>query len=290
VKVKVLFIVGEGRSGSTLLEKALASSPGVFGAGELIHVWERGFLDNQLCACGEPFKSCSLWRQVSDELKDASPKQALKALRRVRLRYFWRKPSEDELWLRELHYRLYATLKRLTGARLIIDSSKHPVYARLMASHPLVEPLVLHLVRDPRGVAYSWSKKKRRPEITAHEAYMPRYSPLRSALSWLVVNALSEQLARRLPYLRVRYEDFVKRPKDTLERIGRFVGLEGLGAVAGDGHLELKKTHQVAGNPSRFKEGRVELKPDEAWKESMPPLSKLIVSLLTHPLRKRYYG
>ena len=51
----ILFIVGSSRSGSTLLERLLNELPGVLSVGELKRMWRRGFVENRLCSCGQPF-------------------------------------------------------------------------------------------------------------------------------------------------------------------------------------------------------------------------------------------
>ena len=43
---RVLFIAGTGRSGSTLLERLLGQIPEVAPLGEVVHLWERGVIDN----------------------------------------------------------------------------------------------------------------------------------------------------------------------------------------------------------------------------------------------------
>ena len=55
---------------------------------------------------------------------------------------------------------------------------------------------VVHVVRDARGVAYSWTKTVTRPETDGADE-MTRYSPGRSALLWNAHNAAFGLLARR---------------------------------------------------------------------------------------------
>src|SRR5213592_2522435 len=64
---KVVYIAGAGRSGGTLFEYLLAQRFGLFPVGELVFVWERGFQQNQLCSCGEPFLSCRFWAGVVED-------------------------------------------------------------------------------------------------------------------------------------------------------------------------------------------------------------------------------
>ena len=47
-----MYIGGCGRNGSTWLGMCLERSPDVCFAGELTHLWQRGFLDDELCDCG----------------------------------------------------------------------------------------------------------------------------------------------------------------------------------------------------------------------------------------------
>jgi len=64
VRPRVLIIVGSGRSGSTLIERALGEVPGVAPLGETVHMWERGVRDSELCGCGQPFGTCPFWQSV----------------------------------------------------------------------------------------------------------------------------------------------------------------------------------------------------------------------------------
>src|SRR5438270_4691352 len=57
---------GTGRSGSTLLARVLDRADGVFAAGELRYVWQRGVLEDRLCGCGEQFSRCPFWSEVMD--------------------------------------------------------------------------------------------------------------------------------------------------------------------------------------------------------------------------------
>ena len=63
---RVLYIGGWGRSGSTLAERLLGEMPEIVGAGEVTHLWQRGLIDNELCACGTPFRDCPFWTAVGD--------------------------------------------------------------------------------------------------------------------------------------------------------------------------------------------------------------------------------
>ncbi|MHB8505026.1 MAG: hypothetical protein ACYDEN_04805, partial [Acidimicrobiales bacterium] len=45
--------------------RAISEASGVVAVGELINIWSRGFLQNQLCGCGTAFLECTFWNDVS---------------------------------------------------------------------------------------------------------------------------------------------------------------------------------------------------------------------------------
>ena len=58
---KVLYMVGPGRSGGTLLTKLLVQSPQICAVGELARIWTTGFINNEFCTCGQPLSECEFW-------------------------------------------------------------------------------------------------------------------------------------------------------------------------------------------------------------------------------------
>ena len=63
-RLRVLYLGGLGRSGSTLIERLIGQLPGVCPVGELVHLWQRGITEGERCGCGEPFRECPFWQQV----------------------------------------------------------------------------------------------------------------------------------------------------------------------------------------------------------------------------------
>lgn len=62
--VRVIYIIGAGRSGSTLLDTVLASHPDVVGVGELVNLHSAGWTSNEVCACGKLGTECDFWTRV----------------------------------------------------------------------------------------------------------------------------------------------------------------------------------------------------------------------------------
>ena len=79
----VVYIAGSGRSGSTLLERALGEIPGFVNVGELIDLYRRTAADGERCGCGEPFAQCPFWSRVGDRAFSGWQEQKLTATRRL---------------------------------------------------------------------------------------------------------------------------------------------------------------------------------------------------------------
>ena len=63
-RVKVLYIAGSGRSGSTILDRILGQLDGFFSVGELCNLWDRGLLAHRKCGCGVPVDQCPTWTGI----------------------------------------------------------------------------------------------------------------------------------------------------------------------------------------------------------------------------------
>lgn len=301
---KVLYIVGLGRSGSTILANSLGQIDGFFSAGELNFIWRHNVLENRLCGCGQPFRECPVWNAVFCD--------AFGGIDRVDARKMMRMQSEGT---RTRHLplmltqrgtaalrgrlggflsntaRLYRAIGTATGSRVIVDSSKEPAYGYAVSMLDGMDFYALHLVRDPRATAFSWSKKKFQPDTETRE-FMHRHSPAKSAALWDSWNAAAETLWRRTPdrYLRLRYEDFVADPRESFTQILDLLGENDAALpLASDREVKLGVSHTVSGNPNRFDTGAVELRPDREWKEKMLPRDRNLVTALTFPLLKRYH-
>ena len=91
----------------------------------------------------------------------------------------------------------------------------------------------------------------------------------------------------------MRYEDFVRQPREAIEQALGQLGLPvGPAALAhiGDGRVTLPASHGLSGNPSRFRQGELPLRPDEAWRDQMPRRDRFIVTMIGLRYLRRYYG
>jgi hypothetical protein len=295
-RISVLYLGGVGRSGSTLIERLIGQLPGVCPVGELVHLWQRGIVEGERCGCGRPFGRCPFWRRVGQAAFggwDAVDPRRVAALRaRVDRNRFIPLVARGRLDAERDEYtsyyaRLYAAVAEVSGGRLVVDSSKHPSLAHCLRWRADLDLRVLHLVRDSRAVAYSWSQQVRRPD-TDRETYMTRYSPVTAAAQWMAQNAAFHALAG--PVMRLRYEDFTAAPTAALGRMAAFAGLpEPAGyPFLGADWAVLDGGHSVSGNPLRFVTGKIPVSRDDRWRAGLPDAQRRAVTALTLPLLAGY--
>jgi hypothetical protein len=301
--VRIVFIAGYARCGSTLLERMLGQLEGFDSFGEMRHIWYRSFQDNQLCGCGVPFRRCAFWGEVVQRAFGGF--EAIDAEGIGRNKRWLDNPVNIPRiltggWTATYRRRmasytskllpLYRAMRDVSGADFLVDASKDPQHAYILRSVPGFDVRVVHLIRDSRAVAYSWRRVRRRPEIHWEGRDMPRYPAGRTAVAWSLTN-LASGIAPRvgLPYVRVRYEDLVDDPPAQLARILDDLGIEGRSfGFLSKGRAALGPAHTVSGNPMRFETGEVLVEPDREWVYRMGAGDRRLVTMLTLPLLRRY--
>lgn len=294
--LKVLFIGGYGRSGSTLLDRILGQIPGFFSVGELRHVFREGFVENRRCGCGDRFQECDFWQAVTERAFGGLGDRELDriAAAKDRVDHWWLAPqlgrrlgtrrqrADVDLYRGGLR-RLYAAIAAESGAAVLIDSSKDVSHGyALRGIEEDIDLHVLHLVRDPRAVAYSWRRRKFNPGAGRN---MDRHSLLRTSAEWSAINALTRfHRPTGASYLSLHYGDLSTDPGPAVDRILAFLGeADRPNPVTPAGTVRLHANHTAAGNPNRFQRGSIEISPDEEWREEMSPTEKLLVGALTLP-------
>lgn len=303
--IHVFYIMGAGRSGSTVLDTVLGNHPEIESVGELTNLPRSGWVNGEYCACGEPGNVCPFWSDVRREwvkrvgVDDVEGYLSLQdAFERFRqwpclLRERWR-PSLQFQAYAERTRALFEAICAVSGKSIIVDSSKNPARAFALSMVPGIDLYLIHLVRDGRGVAWSLKKAfKKDVKMGVQKDIKPR--PVwRTAIFWTVVNLYSEWVRRRLDSrksIQVRYEDFINDPKSTLDKIGGLIELdfaELTSKVSAGEAMEVG--HTIAGNRLRMA-GRVRLRPDTEWTYKLPLRDQRIFWVLAGWLMRQYgYG
>jgi hypothetical protein len=297
--VKVLYIAGVGRSGSTLLERVLGAVPGSVNLGEVNALFSRVAVQDQRCGCGEAFSRCAFWGEVGEVAfggwREVSARIAHLQPRVVRQRHVprllggwgpaaYRRELEEYV---DTHARLYRAAAQVAGAEVVVDASKST--AQLCALHGRggLDLRVLNLVRDARGVAHSWEKADLVKAASRTGEPMGTYRPPQLAVLWSALQLECAWLGATSEHAtRVRYEDLVAAPRPTVRRALAELGLAttetGLDHV-GAHSVTLGASHGVAGSRTRFTHGRIDLALDDVWRTGLAPRARRTVTALTLP-------
>ena len=300
----IVYITGYGRSGSTLLGNILGEVQGVIHIGELRQIWRSGFDLGDLCGCGQTLSECPVWQQVAGEVakldidsltiseRSATFERALSFRRLPGLLWNRRSMVPDARWHATWREATYRALASVTGADLIVDSSKNPKDAALVSRLNGLPSYFIHLVRDPRAVAYSWQRVKDLPSPQGVSREVIRYTSSTAARAWLLANLGSEAVCASVGgerSMRLRYESFISSPRVVIDAITSLVGSGSLPpSVEQQGTVHLGVHHTVGGNPNRMRKGPIRIRPDDEWRERQSAADRLRVTALTIPLLSRY--
>jgi hypothetical protein len=304
--MKILYILGGSRTGSTIVDNILNEVDGFFSGGEVRFLWER-LLEDRLCGCRRRFEDCPVWSAVLGsgfgfpdhariDIGDVAQwqreclrlVQTFQVLRTVA----GRTPASESLRaFADVSQRLYRALTEVTGASVIVDSSKRASNAAMLGLIPDISPYYLHLVRDPRAVAHSRLRRKINPDRTV-PGHMGVNGIFNSTASWFAWNVTSEAVIRRQDPSRVmslRYEDFAADPVGTTMRILQLIDESGRELpFVDEGTVALTGNHTVSGNPARYVDGLVPIREDDEWRSRMSSSRRFAVTLMTLPGLMKY--
>jgi hypothetical protein len=289
----LVYIASTGYSGSTLLESILGSNPRCLNLGE---IYKLGYWPD--CSCGEKVADCSFWNALGERLRQR-PGGAGRSLqdwhvqgRRARtglhkhlhdafialggpesLQLFKALSPEirafSEGCARALE--LFETAAAMTGASVIVDSSKDPLPLKHLYSLAPERLRVIHLVRDARAVSLSFVKNFDR-DGTAYvaEARGGRPTLGEAARYWRDRNRNIGIATWRLPPARrlfLRYEDLCLEREASAAALSDFLGEP----IVIPETIHLRQQHTIAGNPMRQSETSIQVRLREDWQSRLTP-------------------
>ncbi|HMD56071.1 MAG TPA: sulfotransferase [Solirubrobacteraceae bacterium] len=223
---QVLYVMGAGRSGSTILGVALGNCENLFYAGEL-DAWLARSGASQL----KDEERTRFWNEVrlrvrgADPLYGREPERAIeRSLSLLRVNK-WRARRRLRTPYRQVAESLYQAITAAAGTMFIVDTSHYPLRARELQELNGIDLYLLYLVRDPRSVVASFNR---------HDVAQYTKSTLTTNVYLWLTNLLAVLVFLRHPRERrlfVRYEDFVEDPARVLAEI---LGRAGLTAAPPD--------------------------------------------------------
>jgi hypothetical protein len=306
-RIKVVFIMGYGHSGSTLLDILLGSHDHITSVGEMVHYDPMSSVRHNLCACGEKHSQCPYWVEVSKHFKSFVPDAKtffptvlkkkfdnwrsllcwIRLLRRIK------NPSQEyREYCRHL-VALFNAISMSSNSSIIVDSSKSPCRAATLAGlNDAIDLRIIHLMRDGRGVCWSMMKRIRYSNDIRFSKIKQLIAFIRAMIGWTATNLAAECIVKMgvggEHYLRIRYEDLVEDHEAFFKQVGIVTG-ESMHKpmMAISSGIELDIGHMAGGNPFRMRK-KVVFNPDYDWCRNLPLGYQKLFGVVCGRVLKRY--
>lgn len=287
-KIPVVYIVGRGRSGSTLLENLIGESNELFPVGEF-RLWHKCFNEKYTCGCGASNKNCKFWSEVFSIYSE----ETIENYRNLFLsimgykKQFFLKKDDNQKELLIAIAELYRRIHEVSGGKVIVDASKNPYFGYLLSQIEEIDLKVLHIIRDPRAVTFSWIRQLERADREEHELYRQKMSTTKSAMLWNASNYLSESFKGKISREQVftlKYEEMTNDLETSLQKVFNHIGMDFPGVPK-----IIREKHSISGNPSRLKSaGEIKIRKDQDWIKGLKTADYLLSSILTFPFLVYY--
>ena len=250
--MRVIYIAGNGRSGSTLLDMMLGSGEHNFSAGELTFITREG-ISQEYCSCGATIGECWVWRKVmelwSSSLSISSARYQIlrkryernKSLPKLIFNIVW--PGKDFLTYCAATQSLFEAIQNVTKARVIIDSSKSA--SRILILRRFSDLTVIHLCRNFTGVMNSVNKFSPKNIEEGIEEDIHITPPWRALINWILNNFLVSILSVGIRRHRIHYGQMVRNTNDVISTLGDEFQVPTEGGFSAD--------HMLAGNVVRLR-------------------------------------
>jgi hypothetical protein len=318
---KLAYILSASHSGSTLLAMLLGAHPDACTVGEL-KATSLGDAHRYLCSCGTPIRACQFWKSVTDRMAQrgiafdvAHAGTSVHAVdsryaRRL-LRPLHRGPILETVrdvalafspsWRFHLatsqivNANLVQTLTELTGAKIVIDSSKVAIRLKYLLQNPDLDIRVIRLIRDGRGVTLTYvnpidfadaDDPSRRSGGYGGDRDSEKLSMADAALEWRRSNEEAEQLLNRVDpshQTKIHYEDLCADPEAVLITIFEFLEIDPARMVREFRSVD----HHVVGNGMRLNTTSA-IRLDERWKTNLSDDQLRIFDAVAGALNRKY--
>lgn len=266
--MKVIYLLGRGRSGSTLLSHVLGSQRNILNVGELKNFWEYHCREDKMgrkCSDGLRLDDHPFWNKVRSELKskinNEFPNLKVK--------------NNDEF--NNNNSAMFKAINKVSGDDIIVDSSKK--FERLKRLLKINKDIyTIHVVRDPRAYAFSIIKSNKRA-LTKNEKPKAVWFKI---VTWSVYNFYIKLYLTitRVRHMTLIYEDFVDKPKNNLKKIFNFIGKEDCSVKEC-----FSEPQPVFGGNVWFLESKnTNIKKDELYKSALTRKEWLKFTILSFPI------
>jgi len=287
---RVLYICGDSRCGSTLLQNLMALQPGVCVLGEVRRLYSLAQSGAE-CSCGQPVAECPFWQRIA-----AQTGLPLREIRTWPEQSDWRATAGFAVgrWLTRagavsvarlilrgeqagarMCARVYEAAAAVTGQPVVVDSSKSSPLLAQLRGVPGVSLAPVLMLRDGRGIV--WSKMKR-TGISVDVAVNRWLFGAR----WMLATMASVPERERVT---LRYEDLCVDPAGVLKKALAPVGVP---VEQIDLTLLPAERHQLGGSPRFRGDAPKAIELDERWRKQMPAEALRVFERRAGALNRRF--
>lgn len=232
INQKIIFIVGNSRSGTTMLGRILGNNSNIYTFGEL-HFFEqmidvqrlseRQVSDKELIALLERLFTTAREGFFKRVIRGKYRDEAEKILKMT--------PSENRNYL-SIYFNFLNYETMIHGKSIPCEQTPRYLYyvKELLTFFP--NAYIINMVRDPRDVLISQKNKwKRRflggKQITIFEVIRGwcNYHPYTISKLWVSAVKTAERFEGNSRFMSIRFEDLVTEPVKTVQSICRFLGI-----------------------------------------------------------------
>lgn len=256
--MKLIYIVGMGRSGSTLLDILLDAHSQVRALGGVRRLAH--YARKHPCPCGaESFYQCEFWGSVNAELQQRFGR----TLETLDVH------ARDDETFRQQNRGLFDVVSEVASVPYVTDNSKSVQRLARMMAAPDIDVVPVHVLRDPRGRAQSLRKRKQ-------QNYIPTFTYSHRSLRLY-------QLLKDQEHIVVNYEKLAADPVGQLTKLMHRLELE-----FEPRQLEWADLphHNIGSADVLRKTDGSTIKPDDAWRKAIPPYMQKIINAIAWPGRR----
>jgi hypothetical protein len=287
--MKLIYIAGDTRSGSTMLDMMISGHSCIETLGECNQLKAYASKDvryyrqtdgdkahEMVCYCGLPLVSCSFWRGVEKEL--GRPLKSLelkptflrdelreKLAKNIQYKIIWSLVNAitplysnkfvhsalDGKRIGRESKMLYDAVAATTECEYVLDSSKNTQRMYSIANEMPDSIYVVLLCRDFKGTIYSKVKRG-----------IPM---LKAALQWKWTVKQMEYYSKKMSncrFLRIRYEDICTNTEYEMRRVCKFLNIEFQENML---KRNVEGLHHLGGSPSKYNSGNYSIKLDDSY-------------------------
>lgn len=300
-KPLVIYIVGDNRSGSTLLDYLLLNHPETVSIGE-VHSLDTffkkegiGMIFDWKCTCGSHVHECEFWSKIIEEVSFDDTYKLKPNLSVSKLSKFSRlfkllkmvissqskaisKRLNEPVFIEEgkqiaiNRWKIYDAVAKISGRSIIIDSSKSAEEAYLIYKQRPKNIRIILLERNIWEVALSKYNRIKGFDKKVKDYFGIKtksiyhhifFSFIAFKINRQIINEIQRNTQEKVTK-RIKYLNLTENTQQQIEDLCSFIGLTKFKAPLYTNESK-EKIHAIAGSPSRSVKKRIQ--PDIRWKK-----------------------